>query len=137
MLENALSSYPEAQIEQNLALTDLNYADDVGVLSNPVEAQNMIDSVVALADLISLKFSTEKTKSMAINHDTGSFLLTVNQVQLEKVNYFTFLGSHLCTDGSSDADIQQRIQKAQTVFASLRKPLWDRSKISVRTKVRI
>ena len=106
VLENALSSYPEVLIEQNLALTDLNYGDDVGLLSNPVEAQNMIDSVVALAHLISLKFSTEKTKFMAINHDTGSFLLTVNQVQLEKVNYFTFRGSHLFTDGSSDADIQ-------------------------------
>ncbi|XP_065557812.1 uncharacterized protein LOC136025754 [Artemia franciscana] len=137
VLENALSSYPGAQVGQNLSLTDLDYADDVGLLSDPVEAQNMLDSVVAWADLIGLKVSTEKTKCMAINHDTGPFSLTVNQVQLEKVNRFTYLCSQLCTDGSSDADIQQRIQKAQTVFASLRKPLWNRREISVQTKVRI
>ena len=107
---------------------------DVGLLSDPVEAQNMLDSVVAWADLIGLKFSTEKF--MAMNHNTGPFPLTVNQVQLEKVNRFIYLGSQLCTGGSSDADIQQRIQKAQTVLASLRKPLWNRHKISVRTKVR-
>ena len=137
VLENALSSYPGVQIGQNLSLTDLDYADDVGLLSDPVEAQNMLDNVVAWADLIGLKVSTEKTKFMAINHDTGPFTLTVNQVQLEKVNCFTYLGSQICIDGSSDADIQQRIQKAQTVFASLRKPLWNRREVSVRTKVRI
>ncbi|KAK2713210.1 hypothetical protein QYM36_011789 [Artemia franciscana] len=62
-------------------------------------------------DLIGLKVSKEKTKFMAINHDTGPFPLAVNEVQVEKVNRFTYLGSQLCTDGSSDADIQQRIQK--------------------------
>jgi len=72
----------------------------------------MLDSVVAWADLIGLKVSPEITKFMAINHDTGPFSPTVNQVQLEKVNRFTYLGSQLCTDGSSDAHIQQRIQKA-------------------------
>ncbi|KAK2716006.1 hypothetical protein QYM36_010540 [Artemia franciscana] len=86
VLENALSSYPGALIGQNLSLTGLDYADDVGLLSYPVEAQNMLDSVVAWADLIGLKVSTEKTKFKAINHDTGPFPLTVNQVQLEKVN---------------------------------------------------
>ena len=74
---------------------------------------------------------------MAINHDTRPFPLTVNQVQLEKVNRFTYLGTQLCADGSSNADIQQRIQKAQTVFASLRKPFLNRREISIRTKVRI
>jgi len=64
------------------------------------------------------------------------FSLTVNQVQLEKINRFTYLGSQRCADGSSDADFQQRIQKAQTVFASLWKPLWNRREVNVRTKVR-
>ncbi|KAK2709579.1 hypothetical protein QYM36_013299 [Artemia franciscana] len=84
VLENALSAYPGAQVGQNLSLNDLDYADDVGLLSDPVEAQNMLDSVVVWADLIGLKVSTENTKFMAINYDTGPFPLTVNQVQLEK-----------------------------------------------------
>ena len=52
VLKNALSSYQEAQIGQNLSLTDLDYADDVGLLSDPVEAQDLLDSVVAWAALI-------------------------------------------------------------------------------------
>ncbi|KAK2709325.1 hypothetical protein QYM36_013106 [Artemia franciscana] len=87
VLENALLSHPGLQIGQNLSLTDLYYADDVGLLSDPIEVQNMIDSVVVWADLIGLKVSTEKTKFMAINHDTGPFPLTVNQVHQEKVNH--------------------------------------------------
>ncbi|XP_065570346.1 uncharacterized protein LOC136033530 [Artemia franciscana] len=69
-----------AQIEQNLLLTELDYPDDVGLLSDPVKAQNMLDGVVAWADLIGMKVSTEKTKFMAINHDTGPFPLIVNRV---------------------------------------------------------
>ncbi|KAK2713822.1 hypothetical protein QYM36_009640 [Artemia franciscana] len=96
VLENALSSYPRAQIGQNLSLTDLDYADDVGLLSDPVEAQNMLDNVVAWANLIGLKVSTEKTKFMAFNHETGPFSLTINQVQLEKANH----GAEWVLDGS-------------------------------------
>ncbi|KAK2714155.1 hypothetical protein QYM36_008656 [Artemia franciscana] len=74
----------------NLSLADLYYADDLGLLSDLVEAQIILDSVVAWADLITLKFSTEKNKFMAINHDTGPFPLTAKQVQLEKVNHLTY-----------------------------------------------
>ncbi|KAK2718306.1 hypothetical protein QYM36_005570 [Artemia franciscana] len=80
----------EAQIGHNLSLTDLYYADDLGLLSDLVEAQIILDSVGAWADLITLKVSTEKNKFMAINHDTGPFPLTAKQVQLEKVNHFTY-----------------------------------------------
>ena len=84
MLEKALSSHPGFQIGQNFSLGDLEYADDVGIISDSEKAQTMLDEVVNWAHHISLKVSTVKTKFMAINH-TDPMSLTVNQVQLDQV----------------------------------------------------
>ncbi|KAK2718231.1 hypothetical protein QYM36_005523 [Artemia franciscana] len=73
------------QIGKNLSL--LNYADDFGLLSNPEDAQNMLDGVVTWADLISLKVSTDETKFLAINHKEP-FSLAVNHALVEQVNCF-------------------------------------------------
>lgn len=96
----------------------------------------MLNDVVTWADRIGLKVSTGKTKFTAINRD-DPFSLTVNQVQLDQFYSFTYLGSQLCTEGSSDAAIKQRLEKAQMVFASLRKSLWNQCEVCVRTKLRI
>ena len=61
----------------------------------------------------------------------------MNLTQLEKVECFTYLCSILCTDCSSDLDIQQRIRKVQFVFTSLRKPPWNRREFFILTKSRI
>ncbi|KAK2726366.1 hypothetical protein QYM36_000714 [Artemia franciscana] len=84
VLEKALSSHPGFQIGQNFSLGDLEYADDVGIISDSEKAQTMLDEVVNWAHHISLKVSTVKTKFMAINH-TDPMSLTVNQVQLDQV----------------------------------------------------
>ena len=96
----------------------------------------MLDDIVEWSNLIGLKVSAEKTKFMIMNHPT-QISLSANLTQLERVECFTYLGSTLCTDGSSDLDIQQRIHKAQFTFTSLRKPLWNRREISIPTKSRI
>ena len=91
----------------------------------------MLDEVVTWEYRIGLKVSTGKTKH------TDPISLTVNQVQLDHFNGFTYLGSQIFTYGSFDADIQQRLQRAQTVFGSLRKPFWNGHEISVGAKVRV
>ena len=100
-----------AQIGKNLSLTDLDYADDIGLLSDPEHAQKMLDDIIECSSLIGLKVSAEKSKFMVMNLPTQLFL-SVNLTQLERVECFTYLGSILCTDGSSHLDIQQRIHKA-------------------------
>ena len=48
-------------------LTDLDYTDDVGLLSDPEHAQKMLDDIVERKSLIKLKVSAEKTKFMVMN----------------------------------------------------------------------
>jgi hypothetical protein len=99
VLENSLSSHPGVKIQRNLSLVDLEYADDVGVPSDPKKAQTILDDVVTWADYIGLKVRAGKTQFTAMNHN-DSFSLTVFQVQLDQVDGFTHLGSQRSTDGS-------------------------------------
>ena len=48
------------KLEKDLSLTDLDYADDVEILSE--HAQKILDDIFERLNLIGLKVSTEKTK---------------------------------------------------------------------------
>ncbi|KAK2727743.1 hypothetical protein QYM36_008283 [Artemia franciscana] len=99
------------KLEKNLSLTNFDYADDVELLSDPEHAQKMLDDTDEWSNLIGLKVGAEITKFMIMNHPTQRSL-SVNLTQLERVECFTYLGSILSTNGSSDLDIQPRIHKA-------------------------
>ncbi|KAK2719132.1 hypothetical protein QYM36_004833, partial [Artemia franciscana] len=105
---NATQRYPNWK---KSVLTDLDYADDVELLSGLEHAQKMQDDIVEWSNLIGLKVSAEKTKFMIMNHPT-QISLSVNLTQLERVECFTYLGSILRSNGSSDLNIQQRIHEA-------------------------
>ena len=51
-------------------------------------------------------------------------------------NKFTYLGSVLCQDGGTSADIQSRLNKARNAFMSLRS-VWRSASYSTKTKLRI
>ncbi|KAK2726329.1 hypothetical protein QYM36_000690 [Artemia franciscana] len=55
VLENALMQHNSAETRKNLSLTDLDYADDVGLLSDPDHAQKMRDDIVEWSSLTGLK----------------------------------------------------------------------------------
>ncbi|KAK2709753.1 hypothetical protein QYM36_013431, partial [Artemia franciscana] len=55
VLENVLMQHNGAQIGENLSLTNLDYADDVEILSDAEHAQKMLDNIVEWSNLIGLK----------------------------------------------------------------------------------
>ncbi|KAK2718096.1 hypothetical protein QYM36_006774 [Artemia franciscana] len=96
VLENALSSHKGFQIGQNLSLEDIDQADDVGILSDPETAQTILGDLMTWADHIGLKVNNAKTKFKRISH-ADPLSLTLNQVQLDQIDRFTYLGSQICT----------------------------------------
>ena len=46
VLENTLMQHNGTQIGNNLSFTDLDYADDVVLLSDPEHAQTMLDDII-------------------------------------------------------------------------------------------
>ncbi|KAK2725970.1 hypothetical protein QYM36_000445 [Artemia franciscana] len=55
VLENAIMQHNSAETRKNLALTDLDYADYVGLLSDLDHAQKMRDDIVKWSSLTGLK----------------------------------------------------------------------------------
>ena len=56
---------------------------------------------------------------------------------LEEVPTFKYLGSMISPTGQAQADIDARINSARTAFAQLRKTLWRRREIRLKTKIRV
>ena len=85
--------------------------------------------------MIGLEISGEKTKVMFANTQPGS--IVVDNQRLEEVDSFVYLGSVISPSGSNNKDIAARIAKARATFKRLWFPLWRRTDISIRTKVRV
>ena len=68
-----------------------------------------------------LKINTAKTKSMSIVNSATSRQSRPNQIVLnghpvEEVNQLTYLGSEICKDGGSDADVDCRVSKVKAAL---------------------
>ena len=61
---------------------------------------------------------------------------TLNCVSLEMVDRFTYIGSCLSNDGSSDSEINAHMIKARVAFANLLH-LWRRGDVSLPLKGRV
>ena len=121
-------------------LEDLDYADDIGLLSNRHKnMQEKMDKLTRTALQIGLKLNTAKNKLMRINNKTEN-PITINNINnseaLEDVQDFAYLGSKITTDGDSAKDATASIRKASQTFAML-KPIWKSKQLRLETKLRL
>ncbi|VDP35046.1 unnamed protein product [Schistosoma margrebowiei] len=117
-------------------LEDLDFADDLALLSRTHEQMLMKTTSVAEASAVIglnihkgrrkiLKYNTENTNAITLDIET-----------LEGVECFTYLESIIDKQGGSDADVKARIGKARTAFLQL-KNMWNSKQMSTNIKVRI
>ena len=117
-------------------LEDLDFADDVALLAHRhQDMQGKTSDMASTAGQIGLRISSRKTKHMRMNNRNNAAII-VNGEALEEVEYFTYLGSKMTTDGDSEKEVRERISKASQAFASL-KTIWRTRKISTKTKLRL
>ena len=93
-----------------VTLTDLDFADDIALLSDKIEqAQSILSRVQRECQKVGLALNAKKTKYITYNIDTeGSALKTNDGTELDKVENFKYLGSWV---DSTNKDIN--IRKAQ------------------------
>ena len=119
-LRGALNGYEEqlgftisprrSKRQSAVTLTDLDFADDIVLLSDKTEqAQSILSRVQRECQKVGLALNAKKTKYITYNIDTeGSAVKTNDGTELEKVEDFKYLGSWV---DSTDKDI--KIRKAQ------------------------
>ena len=117
-------------------LEDLDYADDVGLLSSKhQDIQEKTNKFHSTAETVGLKINIKKTKTMKINSRIEEPIKVV-ETPIEEVEEFIYLGSKVTKDGDAERDVISRLGKARFAYASLRK-VWNAKNISTKTKLRI
>jgi len=100
-------------------LADLDFADDIALLSNIRDAlQDITTGLQNNALKVGLRISAEKTKAMIVG-EQQAIPLTVDQKDIEYVDKFQYLGTYMSRTGDVDTDIRARIGKASGVFRRL------------------
>ena len=117
-------------------MEDLDYADDIGMLSSShKDIQEKMDKLTTTAPHLRLKLNTAKTKLIRNNYKTDNSIAITHNDGLGEVQDFAYLGSKITTDGGATKDAMARIKKASQNFAML-KPIW-KSKQLLKTKLRL
>nr|VZI43870.1 unnamed protein product [Spirometra erinaceieuropaei] len=120
-------------------LTDLDYADDIALLTSSFgDLQSLVSRVNEVAKSVGLSINAGKTKvfsSCIPDQEKGP--LGIDGCQLEEVDSFKYLGARLLPNGQSKDDIVSRIDAARWVLSSLTEYLYIRRDLSIATKIRV
>lgn len=120
----------------NEFLNDIDYADDLCLMAHRFsDIEDKLKVLTQNANAVGLIINVKKTKLLRIGN-TLNTSLTLNGENIEDVESFCYLGSILTSDGGSEKDINNRINKARVAFHSLFK-VWRSKNISRKTKLRI
>ncbi|CAH8462687.1 unnamed protein product [Schistosoma guineensis] len=110
-------------------LDDLDFADDLALLSRTHEQMQMkTASVAAVSASVGLSIHKGKTKVLKFKAENSN-PITLDGETLEDVESFTYLGSIIDEQGGSDADVKARIGKARVAFLQL-KNIWNSKQMS-------
>ena len=117
-------------------LEDLDYADDVALLSSRFgDLQDKTDRLVDIAGIVGLKINPHKTKTLRMNHKCTDNI-KVEGEGVDDVKSFVYLGSVLDKHGGTQADIKRRLAVARNAFTRLQS-IWRSQRFSNKTKLRI
>ena len=114
--------------QEDFAVLDTDYADDMAVLDNTKEGlQETTDLLCKFSAYAGLKVNAKKTQSMAVSKNTTqqpyteecSLDIIVDTSPVQQVSHFTYLGTIICSDGTIDRELSARIQKASGAFNQL------------------
>ncbi|VDO50487.1 unnamed protein product [Schistosoma margrebowiei] len=122
------------QWTSRMQLDDLNFADDLALLSQTQQQmQEKTNSVAAASKSVGLNI--HKGKSRVLRYNTAcTDLITIDGEDLEDVTSFTYLVSIIDEHGGSDEDVKARIGKAREAYLQLRN-IWNSKQLSTNTKV--
>ena len=116
---------------------NLQCADDIALLAGSADdLQHLLDPVSSVSLAYGLEISGPKTQTMYISKEHEALSIKLYGNDLEQVTEFTYLGSYMAENNSSNTDICTRIAKALSSFGRLQS-IWKDKEVSVNTKVKL
>lgn len=100
------------QWKLNYRLSDLDYADDIVLMSSTTaEMQEMLDKLVLEGGKVGLVINKRKTELMKIQSGDPLDCYVEGEI-LSKCNTFKYLGTIITNNGSLEAEYKERIKKS-------------------------
>ena len=91
-------------------VSDLEYADDTGLLENDKEkAQKQLDALSSVAKEVGLVINADKTKVLSKNIEPKPEI-KLDEIVLETVDDFQYLGTWVNGTRISNIDVQRHVQ---------------------------
>ena len=131
------------KLQLETLVTDLEYADDMTLIADSWEdLKSMLKSLEVRCRDMGLTITSKKTKTLAVLPDNSHpkpepISLHPDDVPLEVVSNFQYLGSIVQDNCDSSVEVDPRISKASRAFRQLSHILWYQRKIRTRTKLRM
>ena len=119
-------------------LEDLDFVDDLALLSHTQQQMHeKTNDVATTSAQLGLNIHRGKTKVLKVKvNANNTHSIKLEELVLEEVEAFTYLGSVVDKQGGTDADVRARIGKARAVFVQL-KNIWGSKELSLKAKVRL
>ena len=137
IMRTAFQNRTGVEYSQNCFISDLVFADDCVFFSDTEgEATEILNDISRAAQPYGLRINEAKTKMMTSDGSNADVFL--EGIRIEQVQKFKYLGSML-EEGivAATIDVNSRIGTATAAFATLKRGLWSRSNVSIKTKIRI
>ena len=118
------------KLEEAITVQSLAYDDDIVITSDNIkDLECLVTSIDDVCNKFGLRINFSKTKYMNIlpNNSSPSHNTTLairDDINIERVTQFKYLGSILNSDNTVDAEVESRINKASQVFRSLSRLVW-------------
>ena len=136
-----LSRLKSVKKSRHTVIRDLLFADDCALNAKTQDKmQHQLDLFANACDNFGLTISTKKTEVLFQPAPGRSYIepdVNVKGEKLKAVDKFTYLGSTLSQKANIDIEINNRIAKASASFGRLRKSVWERRGLSLKTKLKV
>ena len=117
-------------------LADLDYADDIALLSNNINnLQELLDKLKENGRKVGLKINARKTEIMRTEHAQHGNISLNDQI-VNNVSNFKYLGTVVSDTGSLEAEFSERLKKANQIMGMLSK-IWKSHRLTMHVKLRI
>ena len=118
-------------------IDDLRFADDIDLLEENIDnLQESLDKTAKAASEMDLVVNIAKTKVMVFGRETAEKNITLNEIEIENVNEFIYLGSLLTWDNNCSKEIKRRIARAMGTLGGFNK-VWSSREIRLEVKLNI
>ena len=122
---------------RTVLIREMLYADDAALVTHTEDAlQRQANRLADACKQFGLTISL-KTINISAQDVSTAPSITIDNVKLDTVDEFTYLGSTISNNLSLDIELDRRLGKSNTIMARLTKRVWENTALTLHTKIRV